>query len=168
MLIRTLDPNADLARVVTFYRQTQDYWLLAEGRPPDAQKAADFFTDGPPGCDPARSFRLGLFLDGELEGLAELSFGFPQAGDAYLGLMLLSHAARGRGLGRRLLEHVETLARAAASDGLYLGVLESNPRGRAFWEREGFQETGLSRASEDGELRHVTHRLVKDLQPGTR
>lgn len=161
MLIRPLDPAADLAAVTAAFAEAADYWTLADRRPPDAAKAAAFFTDGPPGCDPARSHRLGLFVADRLVGVAELSFGFPASGDAYLGAMILSPALRGQGHGRALLAHVEHLARAAGAGHLYLAVLQDNPRGRAFWRREGFQPTGLSR--HDAETDHVLHRLVKPL-----
>ncbi|MGL4308994.1 MAG: GNAT family N-acetyltransferase, partial [Paracoccaceae bacterium] len=71
-MIRPLDPQTDLPLVVKFYTEAADYWLLADRRAPDAAKAAAFFTDGPPGCDPAQSHRLGLFADGTLAGVAEL------------------------------------------------------------------------------------------------
>jgi GNAT superfamily N-acetyltransferase len=159
--IRPLDPLADLPLVAAFYAEAPDYWLFAEGRAPDATKARDFFTDGPPGCDPARSHRLGLFLGGRLQGLAELSFGFPAPEDAYLGLMILAPAAQGQGHGARFLAHAETLARTAGSPRLYLAVIEANTRGWAFWEREGFRATGKS--GRDAETGHTLHRLVKML-----
>lgn len=160
-LIRPLDPSADLPLVEEFYTRAADYWLLADRRAPDRQKAQEFFTDCPPNCDPAASHRLGLFVDGALMGLAELSFGWPAAGDAYLGLQILAPEARGRGLGRVLLAEVEARARAAGSPCLYLAVLEANPNGRAFWEREGFEATGVSR--DDADTGHRIHRLAKRL-----
>lgn len=160
-LIRPLDPSADLPLVEEFYTRAADYWLLADRRAPDRQKAQEFFTDCPPSCDPAASHRLGLFVDGALMGLAELSFGWPAAGDAYLGLQILAPEARGRGLGRVLLAEVEARARAAGSPCLYLAVLEANPKGRAFWEREGFEATGVSR--DDADTGHRIHRLAKRL-----
>jgi GNAT superfamily N-acetyltransferase len=159
--IRPLDPARDLALVERFYREAPDYWLFAEGRAPDAAKAREFFTDGPPGCDPARSHRLGLFAGDHLQGLAELSFGFPEPDDAYLGLMILAPGAQGYGHGARFLSHVETLARAAGSPNLYLAVIGANTRGRAFWEREGFRATGVTR--HDTETGHTIHRLLKAL-----
>ena len=161
MLIRTLDPVTDLDAVENLFTRAADYWLLADRRPPDRQKARDFFTDGPPGCDPAASHRLGLFQDGRLIGVAELSFGIPLAVDAYLGLMLLDPAARGAGPGTLLLAEVESRACAARAPHLYLAVLKANPRGRAFWERQGFADTGKS--GTDSDTGHILHRLGKPL-----
>lgn len=159
MSIRPLDPVQDLDAVAAFLQEAADYWLLADGEAPGQQAAADFFTDAPPNCDPTQSHHLGLFHDGRLSGLAELSFGFPAAGDAYLGLMILAPRLRGMGHGPALLAEVETRARAAGAPTLYLGVIEANPKGRAFWDRHGFRPTGVTRQ----DARNITHRLAKPL-----
>jgi ribosomal protein S18 acetylase RimI-like enzyme len=162
LLIRSLDPATDLAAVIRAYAEAADYWTLADRRAPDATTAAAFFTDCPPGSDPAQSQRLGLFVDGRLAGIAELSFGFPAPQDAYLGSMILAPWARNHGYGRVLLAEVEHRASAAGSTNLYLAVLLENPKGRAFWERQGFVATGLS--GHDPSTGHTLHRLLKVLQ----
>lgn len=163
MTIRDLSPETDLHAVDRFLAEAADYWLMAEGAPPGPNAASDFFTDGPPGHDAARQCHLGLFDGNRLSGLAELSFGFPETHDAYLGLMILAPRLRGQGHGPRLLAEVEARARAAGSPQLYLAVLEANTRGWAFWDRHGFRPTGLSRIDNDHGLNHVIHRLVKRL-----
>ncbi|MFN6951680.1 MAG: GNAT family N-acetyltransferase [Albidovulum sp.] len=160
MRIRELFPS-ETTLVAQFYRESPDYWLLAEGRCDPKSQAQDFFTDIPPNCDPAESRRLGLFLNHRLSGVAELSFGFPDPGDAYLGLMLLGPWARGVGHGRSFLAHAEGLARAHHAPRLCLAVLDANPRGRAFWEREGFRPTGIRR--HDGMTGQWVERLSKPL-----
>jgi GNAT superfamily N-acetyltransferase len=160
MRIRELFPS-ETALVAQFYREAPDYWLLAEGRCDPAAQAQDFFTDAPPNCDPAASDRLGLFLNQRLSGVAEISYGFPEPSDAYLGLMILGPWAQGSGLGKTFLAHAETLARKRHSPRLYLAVLDVNPRGRAFWEREGFTGTGLTR--KEAITGHLIERLVKPL-----
>lgn len=157
--IRPLHPETDLPAVAAFLQEAADYWLLADGEAPGPTAAQDFFTDCPPNCDPAQSHHLGLFVDGQLSGLAELSFGFPAPGDAYLGLMILAPRIRSMGHGPRLLAEVETRARAAGAPTLYLGVLEANPKGRAFWHRHGFRPTGVTRQDD----RNLTHRFAKPL-----
>jgi GNAT superfamily N-acetyltransferase len=161
MLIRPLDPSADLAAVADLYRRAADFWQLTDRRLPDLAKARAFFTDTPPGCDPAASHRLGLFRDDLLIGVAELSIGWPGPGDPFLGLQLLAPEARGQGLGTAFLAEIEARARATGARSLYLAVLQENTRGRAFWERHGFRPTGVSR--HDPDTGHTTHRLMKPL-----
>lgn len=160
VLIRCLDPG-EVGLVARFYRDAPEYWLLAEGSVDPETQAAEFFTDGPPGHDPALSHRLGLFLNGRLSGVAEVSFGFPEPGEAYLGLMLLGPWAQGAGHGRNFLGHAETLARKRQAPRLCLAVLDVNLRGRAFWLREGFAPTGLR--GQDKTTGHWLERLVKTL-----
>lgn len=161
MLIRDLDPVADLGSVHDFYQSAPDYWLMADRAAPDIAKARAFFTDTPPGCDPFRSRRLGLFLSDRLSGLAELSFGFPAAGDAYLGLLMLGPWARNAGNGAAFLAHVENIARQAGHAAIYLAVLDINIGGRRFWSRHGFRPTGVTR--QDVHVQGLT-RMVKPLQ----
>lgn len=158
---RPLDPAQDRAAVLDLLTEAQDYYLLWLGRAPDDRDVEEVFTAGPPGCDPADSHRIGLYVNDQLSGVAELSFGFPTGADAYLGLMILAPRARGEGIGEIFYDHIEALARKSGAARLYLGVLEANPRGRAFWERMGFEDTGVTR--EDAETGHRVHRLVKDL-----
>jgi GNAT superfamily N-acetyltransferase len=160
MQIREL-AAAEAPLVAAFYREAPDYWLLAEGQVEPDRQAAEFFTDAPPNSDPTQSHRLGLFLEGRLSGVAEVAYGFPEPTDAYLGLMLLGPWAQGAGHGRSFLAHAETLARDRGAPRLFLAVLDANPRGRAFWLREGFRETGHS--GTNATTGHVLHRLVKDL-----
>lgn len=152
---------AEAPSVAAFYREAPDYWLLAEGGVDPDRKAAEFFTDAPPNSDPAQSHRLGFFLDGRLSGVAEVSYGFPDPDDAYLGLMLLGPWAQGCGHGRAFLAHAELIARSRGSARLCLAALDANPRGRAFWLREGFSPTGLGRL--DPDTGHWLERLAKDL-----
>jgi GNAT superfamily N-acetyltransferase len=159
MTIRILHPETDLPAVAAFLQEAADYWLLADGTAPGPTAAQDFFTDCPPNCDPAASHRLGLFVDGHLSGLAELASGFPEQGDAYLGLMILAPSCRGMGLGPQLLAEVEARARSSGAPTLYLAVLEANPKGRAFWDRHGFRPTGIIRQDD----RNIIHRLAKPL-----
>lgn len=160
MLIRPLDPS-EAPLVADLFRSVADFWLMTEGVADPDRQAQAFFTDGPPLRDPASSHHLGLFLEHRLAGVAEVSYGFPEPADAYLGLMLLGPSARGTGIGRHFLAHVEDLARGRLARRLYAAVLDQNPRGRAFWLREGFADTGLSRT--DPDTGHTLHRLVKAL-----
>ena len=96
MPIRPLDPVTDRPAVAAILTEAQDYCHLWLGHAPDASQVDEVYTAGPPGCDAAQSFRLGLWLDATLSGVAELSFGYPAAQDAYLGLMILAPGVRVR------------------------------------------------------------------------
>lgn len=163
MLIRPLDPQSDTETLRGFFEAAADYIALERGAAPGPELIAEFFTDAPPGCDPAASARLGMIAEGRLLGVAEMGFGYPLPGDAYLGLMLLAPGARGAGHGRQFLRHLEALARDRGKDRMALAVLEVNPRARAFWEREGFTLDLANREVTLGGVKQIAHRLVKAL-----
>jgi GNAT superfamily N-acetyltransferase len=145
------------------YGRAADYLDLESGRRPDLSVVQEFFRDAPPNGDPATSLKLGLWEDARLQGVADLAFAYPEPQDAYLGLMLLTPEARGRGLGGAFLRHVEEAARGRGAVRLLLAVLEANPRARAFWEREGFGRPKAFPVVAMGMRRHARVRLEKPL-----
>ncbi len=162
--LRPLADPADRPAVAEFFARAADYVALETGLPPDEGTVEDFFTGAPPGGDPADGVRIGAMgPDGRLEGIAALAFGYPRVGDAYLGLLLLDPAARGQGLGRAMLGHLAALARGRGAQRMLVAVLEANPRGLAFWRREGFGPDAVFEAVERGARRHRLHRLARDL-----
>ncbi len=92
-----------------------------------------------------------------------MAFGYPTALDAFIGLMMIAPAARGKGAGRRLLRHLEQAARARGKQSLFVGVLCANPCGRAFWEREGFSLALANRPVTLGAKTQLAHRMGKSL-----
>jgi GNAT superfamily N-acetyltransferase len=161
--IRRLSPATDREAVAALYSAAADYILLESGGGDPVLLADEFFADAPPGGDPADGEKLGLFLDGRLAGIADLAFGWPEARDAYLGTMILAPDARGHGHGARFLREVERLAKARHAPRLLLAVLDGNPRGLAFWQREGFGIVRTFPPAEIGSRRHVRHRMEKRL-----
>lgn len=163
MLIRRLDPVTDRARVDAFFHEAADYIRVERGADPGPGVTEEFFTDAPPGCDPAHSLREGLFDGARLIALAETAFGYPEPDDAYLGLMIVTPSARGTGAGPLFLRHIEAEARARRCKALLLAVLEANPRGRAFWERAGFATLLTDRPVTIGQKTQMARRMGKAL-----
>jgi GNAT superfamily N-acetyltransferase len=87
------------------------------------------------------SYNLVALLDGDPAGMAS---GIPgdEDGVAELISMWVSPAARGRGVGDRLLAAVEGWARRAGAGVLELAVAQDNPNARALYLRSGFADTG--------------------------
>lgn len=162
-MIRSLSPEADFLAVRGLYGRAADYILLESGLEPDDATVADFFTDAPPGIDLATSLKLGLFAGDRLDAIADLSFGFPCANDAYIGLLLIAADQRGRGLGREFLDHLLQVARSRGAWRLFVGVLAANPKGRAFWQREGFVEVLTTPPRKMGTRTHVVSRMERRL-----
>lgn len=163
MQIRSLDPVTDRVLVDAFFQSIAGYIQLERDELPSPVVTDEYFTDAPPGCDPAASVRCGMVQDGQIIALAEMAFGYPASSDAYIGFLAVSEAARGKGAGVALLRHLETLARTHGARQIFMAVLEANPRGRAFWEREGFRLALADRSVTLGQKTQIAHRLGKVL-----
>lgn len=158
VLLEPLDPASDLGSVESVYRYAADYLAFESGLTP-AEAARAFFEERPPaGAEAPLKFGV-VGHDDELVAIGDLAFGYPERGDAYLGLLLLVPRARGRGLGPAILNEVKRLARARGASRLLIGVLDTNTRARAFWQQQGFKLERTSGPHVFGDRRHIVHRL---------
>lgn len=164
MELRKLDPATHAARVAGLFFKANDFVRLVEGVDAGPAQVAGFFRGVPPGCDIARSVKVGLFEGEALLGIADMAFGYPEAGDGYIGLMLFAPEARGRGLGRALLALLEEEARARGTERLFVGVVQVNAPGRAFWLREGFLPVKTVGPIRLGAVSHQIDRMMKTLK----
>ncbi|CAI9407485.1 hypothetical protein ANOBCDAF_01665 [Pleomorphomonas sp. T1.2MG-36] len=156
--LAALHPADDFAAVEAVYREAADYLLLESGLTPEVAARA-FFEDRPPTGDET-PLKFGVLGNaGDLVAIGDLAFGYPERGDAYLGLLLLVPTARGQGLGPAIVDEVKRLARARGATRLLLGVLDGNERARVFWERLGFRWVKTGGPQIFGERQHVVHRL---------
>lgn len=159
-MIRPLT-RADEAAVWSLLQAAADYVRLERGQEPDSALLEEVSTDAPPGLSPDDSYRAGLFDNATLLAIADMSFGYPEAGDCYLGLMLLRPTARGQGRGAQVLRHMEAVARDKGAVRMLLTVLHANRRGRSFWESQGFDDTGRSGEVTLGRRTQPVQRLAK-------
>lgn len=84
---------------------------------------------------------------GELVGFVQLSWGEapPEVGGARpaeIQRLYVDSRWHGRGVAQELMAEVLSLARRGASDRVWLGVWEHNPRAIAFYEKCGFTRVG--------------------------
>lgn len=92
--------------------------------------------------DPSESFAVAL-LDGAILALAEVSF-VDRHGFAVLNDVLVSRAARGMGLGQRLLNWIEDECRKRGIKRLFLESGIGNDRAHEFFEHRGFVKTAVT------------------------
>ena len=164
---RRLERNAaDVAGVWSVYLAADDYAMNVTGMPPDRDDSAEFFDSLAPELTEADTLRLGIFESKKMIGCAHLSRGWPDAHTAHIGLLLLVPQARGRGVGRRTVEYIESLAAQWPGIArLRLTVVEANEHlARAFWERMGYRASGAVTPFELMERSSVSHEFVKPLE----
>lgn len=164
MELRKVEPEKHGLRVAELFLASADFVMLTEGVAPGPAQVAGFFKGVPPGGDISQSVKVGLFEGDILLGIADMGFGYPEAGDAYVGLILITPNARGKGLGKALLALLEEEARARGAERMFAGVVEANAGARAFWLREGFLPVKRTGPVTVGTRRHMLLRMGKSLK----
>jgi len=150
----------DAATVMAFFETAADYVTLESGAAPTQKTVEDFFLERPPHVHADATWHFGAFDGDVLCGVIGTLKGYPEPEDAYIGLLLLSRLARGRGIGPRLLNKATKVARAQGAIRQLVAVLDANPKGRAFWSREGFVLDRTFAPSDDS---HTRHRMTRSI-----
>jgi GNAT superfamily N-acetyltransferase len=145
---------------MVFFETAADYVTLESGAAPTQKTVEDFFLERPPHLDADATWHFGAFDGGVLCGVIGTLMGFPDPDDAYIGLLVLSPSVRGRGIGPRLLNEATATVRAQGAIRQLVAVLEANPKGRAFWSREGFV---LERTFAPSAYNHTRHRMTRSI-----
>jgi ribosomal protein S18 acetylase RimI-like enzyme len=110
------------------------YFDRVEGAPLRSDEAVHLFADRPPGFPLERKL---CFLVGDV-ALLDLLDGYPDDRTWYLGQIFIAPAARGAGLGTRLIEELCARVRIAGGAALRLAVVAVNTDARRLYDRLGF------------------------------
>lgn len=116
------------------------YSLLVRGRPPLPCDAQELFVELPPGKTEADKLVGGFWLDRQMVGCADICRDYPEAGIAYIGLLLFREAYQKRGYGSEALACIRSLGLSWQCHSLRVAVIENNLNALIFWKREGFKE----------------------------
>jgi len=143
--------GVDDANLIAVLGTTTFYEAYFEQDTPEA--LADYIVESfPPELvkaelnDPNVTYFL-VFVDGYAVGYSKLredSTGPGVTGENAVELQRIYVVERfwKKGVGEMLLDHVSGAARKKGFDTLWLGVWEENARGRRFYEKQGFKDTG--------------------------
>ncbi len=130
----------DAAALQNLFERCVDFNLLVDGEEISPTSGQDIFLEAPPGFHLEDKFLFGVYdRAGELAGMLEGMWGYPQAGICWIGLLLFAPQRRGQGTGRQLIAGFEDYARSHGCPEIRLGVVEENTRAFDFWQNLGFE-----------------------------
>lgn len=136
--LRDLSP-ADVPEVQALMDASEDYFLTCFGLPPGPHEAEQEFEALPPGATRRKKRVVGVEgVDGRLLGVIDEVADWPRVGTLMLGLVLLRPEARGRGIGRAVLEARRVEWRQLGLTRVRVGVVAANVASLRFFERYGF------------------------------
>lgn len=169
MAARRLGPHHRRA-VRRLCRRSDSYFLLATGAPAPPDIAEQLLAARPQEARPEDKLLIGLFAgSGELVGLMDVIRNYPQLHTWHLGLLLLAPARRGQGLGTAFYRAFERWAAEQGARGVRIGVLESNEKGRSFWQRLGFADVerrpGVRMGSRENVVWVMRRALPREILP---
>jgi len=139
-----------------------DFELLMSGAPPTSEAAVELMEACPAGCPIEKKLVFGVERDGDLIGALDLLRDYPEAGDWYLGLLLLAPEERSSGLGAEIVEAVRSWIVTQKGRAIRLAVHDQNEAAARFWERMGFQPVGTAvqeRAAQTNQVVRMELRL---------
>ncbi len=130
----------DAAALQAVLDAARDYFERTEGAPAARDAARALIAESE--ADGTRRVFLLRGAAGPPLGFLDLHLHQPEPGVAHVGVLALRPEARGRGVGRDLVEALVTALASADFTALRCSVGDENPEARAFWERVGFAEVG--------------------------
>ena len=150
--------EADRADLMQFCRDNPGYDVLVNGEVSQPEIwAEEFLTELPPGAfHPGPTYKLVVRKphDASIAAILDVTLGLIDPRVGHIGLFQVAQALHGTGLAPVLYGALERWMAGRGMEALRLGVLTTNPRGAAFWDRQGYKPT-RQRATEMGAGRTV-------------
>lgn len=138
--------NEDLGAIQWVLEASTDFAMLVEGSPPPPDEARRLVESLPPGSVPYDKAVMLVQCAGVNLGVLDIVRDWPRPGTWMLGLLVLVPAARGMGIGRRIVAAVDRWVAESGGERIRISVAPANLRGLAFWRREGFRPIENSRS----------------------
>jgi GNAT superfamily N-acetyltransferase len=138
--------SAETAQVQAVLAASEDFAMLVDGFPAPPDEAEQLLAKIPPGSDPEDKAVMLVRLGTANIGVLDVVRDWPQRRTWMIGLLILVPAARGRGVGGRVLATVDRWATESGAEKLRIAVAPANTRGLVFWRRNGFNPVEVSRA----------------------
>lgn len=144
--LTTRDPEAVVASVTALLEDALERATAggAPASPAGGERAGEGAVAGP--VRPGVHVFIAESPTGEALGCVQVQVAmefFSGEPEAYVGALMVSEAAEGRGVGRALMQTAEGWARERGLRRLSLEVFAGNARARAFYQKLGFEEDSL-------------------------
>jgi RimJ/RimL family protein N-acetyltransferase len=154
LTLKPLDPDpGQVEQLQRVLEGAPTYGRRVTGSLPPPTAALELLVTLPPGKEPADKSVYGLFFGEQMIGCADIVRGYPDVTTTTLGLLLLTEAYQGRGLGARAYRQLEDIVRSwARIQKIRLGVLLTNAAVLPFWLKMGFRPTGECRPYDNGQI----------------
>ena len=154
----------DEDRIQNFLIECEDYQYMECGRAVQPGDAHTYLFDLPPGKSLDDKFTFAIEEKSRIVAILDLMRGYKDKNSWWIGLLLISPAMRGKGLGRRIVDYLVKNLSAIGVHQIQLAVLEENSAGYVFWQKMGFQQIEVIHGRRHGLKIHNLLVLSRNLQ----
>jgi len=153
--------DADVAAIQALFELDPAYFEMKNGAPPRPTEARQLMGLLPP--DLTLDHKHLLVIDDARTGVLDIVDSYPDATTWFLGAIFLAPAARGHGLGKRLLDTLARTIRDTGGTALRLIVSVQNPRARRLYDRCGFRMISRLTQTSWNDSLHEVDMLERDV-----
>jgi GNAT superfamily N-acetyltransferase len=130
----------DEDRIHQFLVECDDYQQMECGRPVQPEDAHAYLFDLPPEKSLDDKFTFSVENSGRIIALVDVLRDYKGKNIWWIGLLLISPAMRGKGVGRQILDYIVNNLKENGVHEVRLAVLEENKTGYLFWQKMGFTQ----------------------------
>ncbi len=120
------------------YNTNQKYFLLTRGKQATIENSLGDIEALPPGCNATQKVYISICENGKPAAVLDLIEKYPDETCVWIGLLLVHGERHGKNTGSKIVSAVLTAACALGYRSVRLGVVESNTKALAFWQKQGF------------------------------
>lgn len=132
----------NMAELQKLLIKCSDYLTVQDGKPVGADAAEQLLISKPEEVSAENKIVFGIYNKHALVGVIDVITHYAGPGIINLGLLVIEPSSRGNGIGELAHQKLENWARHNNFSRIRLGVLLANEKGRRFWQRVGYGETG--------------------------
>jgi len=130
----------NFGQIFEVYDTNPAFFLLTSGKNATIESCIDDVDSIPPGFDINQKAFLSIWSEGKAIGVLDLLKGYPDQTCIWIGLLLISGKLQGNKIGSKIVTAILNASKIANYKSVQLGVIESNARGMAFWQKNGFEK----------------------------
>ena len=134
--------EGDISDVYRLCRENRRYYRALKTKP-TLRGLTAVISEVPEGTAPEHKHFVGFYDgEGQLTAILDLITGYPEQDDAFLGWFMVDAKQQGAGIGSQIFADLRAALRAQGYDRLSVAVPPENSEAVAFWEKQGFTDSG--------------------------
>jgi GNAT superfamily N-acetyltransferase len=149
LIFREISIN-DEAELLSLFNKCKDFFLLTEGVTPIS--CDSFFYDLPPKKNLKDKYLYGVFENSSLIAAIDVVSDYPKKGEWIIGLLLIHPKERKIGLGKRIHNIIEEIAKNKGAEKLRIGIVEQNAKVLGYWSKMGYKQIEITQPKKNGIL----------------